>query len=44
VWRGGRRLDSWSAGRKLRFTFTTLVFVGFCVVLGLWGALEPWSR
>lgn len=44
VWRGGRRLDSWSAGRKLAFTFTTLLFVAFSVVLGFWGALEPWSR
>ena len=44
IWRGGRRLDSWSAGRKLRFTVTTLVFLAFAVVLGFWGALEPWSR
>ncbi|MDR3508867.1 MAG: serine hydrolase [Caulobacteraceae bacterium] len=44
IWRGGRRLDSWSAGRKLRFTATTLIYSAFSVVLGLWGALEPWSR
>jgi CubicO group peptidase (beta-lactamase class C family) len=44
TWRGGRRLDSWSGWRKLSFTFTTLVFATFSVVLGLWGALEPWSR
>jgi len=44
IWRGGRRLDSWSAWRKLQFTATTLIFIGFSVVLGLWGALEPWSR
>ena len=44
VWRGGRRLDSWTAGRKLRFTFTTLVFTAFSFVLMSWGALEPWSR
>ncbi|HEY2661211.1 MAG TPA: serine hydrolase [Caulobacteraceae bacterium] len=44
LWRGGRRLDSWSAGRKLGFTATTLIFTAFSVVLGLWGALEPWSR
>ena len=44
VWRGGRRLDSWSAGRKLRFTLTTLIFASFSVVLGVWGMLEPWSR
>jgi hypothetical protein len=43
VWRGGRRVDSWTAWRKLRFTVSTLVFTGFSVLLGLWGALEPWS-
>ncbi len=42
VWRGGRRLDSWTIGRKGRFTLTTLIFTGFGVMLGLWGALEPW--
>ncbi len=42
VWRGGRRLDSWTAGRKARFTVSTLVFALFAVMLGLWGALEPW--
>ena len=42
VWRGGRRLDSWTIGRKARFTLTTLIFTGFGVMLGLWGALEPW--
>ena len=44
AWRGGRRLDSWTTGRKARFSFTTLLFVAFAVVLGYWGALEPWSR
>lgn len=44
IWRGGRRLDSWSAGRKLSYTITTLIFSAFSVLLGLWGALEPWSR
>ena len=43
VWRGGRRLDSWSVGRKARFTATALVFFGYAVLLGFWGALEPWS-
>ena len=42
VWRGGRRLDSWTIGRKARFTLSTLIFTGFGVMLGLWGALEPW--
>jgi CubicO group peptidase (beta-lactamase class C family) len=43
VWRGGRRLESWSVGRKLAFTLTSLVFLAFAVVLGLSGALQPWS-
>lgn len=44
VWQGGRRLDSWTAGRKASFTFTTLLFTLFAVLLGMWGGLEPWSR
>ncbi|HLI66832.1 MAG TPA: serine hydrolase domain-containing protein [Caulobacteraceae bacterium] len=43
VWRGGRRLDSWSVWRKLRFTLTTAVFAAFAVQLFFWGALAPWS-
>jgi hypothetical protein len=44
AWRGGRRLDSWSSWRKLGYSCTALIFTAFSVVLGLWGALEPWSR
>jgi len=44
AWRGGRRLDSWTIGRKARFTFTTLIFTLFAALLVLWGALPPWSR
>jgi hypothetical protein len=43
VWRGGRRLDSWTIGRKFRFTATTLIFVAFSFQLLMWGALAPWS-
>jgi CubicO group peptidase (beta-lactamase class C family) len=43
VWRGGRRVESWTSWRKLRFTVTTLIFASFSVLLALWGALEPWS-
>jgi hypothetical protein len=43
VWRGGRRVDSWTDWRKLRFSISTLIFAGFSVLLALWGALEPWS-
>jgi hypothetical protein len=43
IWRGGRRLDSWSAARKLRYTLLALLFLSFAVLLATWGALEPWS-
>lgn len=43
IWRGGRRVDSWTAWRKLRFSLTALIFLAFSVLLMLWGALEPWS-
>lgn len=43
IWRGGRRLDSWTIGRKLRFSMTVLVFSAFAAVLFAWGALEPWG-
>lgn len=43
VWRGGRRVDSWTTGRKLRFTFTALLFVAFSVVLATRGAIYPWA-
>lgn len=44
VWRGGRRVDSWSSGRKVAFTFTALLFVFLSVLLGMWGYLLPWGR
>jgi CubicO group peptidase (beta-lactamase class C family) len=43
VWRGGRRVESWTAGRKFRFSLTALIFLAFSAMLMLWGALEPWS-
>lgn len=43
VWREGRRILGWSAGRKLRHTGGVFVFFGLAVVLAAWGALEPWS-
>ena len=43
IWRGGRRVDSWTPGRKLRFTITALIFTAFSVDLAYWGALTPWS-
>jgi hypothetical protein len=44
VWKGGRRLDSWTTLRKLRFTATSAWFGLFAIALGLWGALQPWAR
>ncbi|HRD28242.1 MAG TPA: serine hydrolase domain-containing protein, partial [Caulobacter sp.] len=43
IWRGGRRVESWTVGRKLRFTVTTLVYVGLSFVLAFRGALVPWA-
>jgi hypothetical protein len=43
IWRGGRRVDSWSHLRKTGFTLTVLIYAGLAVVLGLSGALSPWS-
>ena len=43
VWRGGRRLESWTIGRKLRFSATTVIYTLFSIQLLLWGALAPWS-
>ena len=42
IWKGGRRVDSWTPGRKLRFTATALIFVAFTVLIGLWGGLTGW--
>jgi CubicO group peptidase (beta-lactamase class C family) len=43
IWRGGRRVDSWTPLRKAFFTVTVLIYAAFSVDLGLWGALSPWS-
>lgn len=43
VWRGGRRLDSWTGWRKAGFTLTVLVYLAFTVLLGVWGGLAPWA-
>ncbi|MBO9559191.1 MAG: serine hydrolase, partial [Caulobacter sp.] len=43
VWRGGRRVDSWTSLRKLAFTCTTLIFLGFALLLATWGFLEFWN-
>ena len=43
VWRGGRRVDSWTTARKLRFTMTTVIFTVFAVLMAIHGGLEPWN-
>jgi len=43
VWRGGRRVESWSGGRKLAFSLTSLIFMAYGALLAYWGALAPWS-
>jgi CubicO group peptidase (beta-lactamase class C family) len=43
VWQGGRRVESWTTWRKLRFSLTALFFLAFGVILATWGALQPWS-
>ncbi len=43
VWRGGRRVDSWTQLRKAGFTVTLMLYAAYSVVLGIWGALTPWA-
>jgi hypothetical protein len=43
VWSGGRRVDSWTYGRKTAFTITVVIYAAFAVLLATWGALSPWS-
>jgi CubicO group peptidase (beta-lactamase class C family) len=43
VWRGGRRVDSWTAWRKAGYAATTLIYMGFSGLLLVWGALTPWA-
>ncbi len=43
IWRGGRRVDSWTSWRKLRFSMSTLIFTIFSVLVAMRGGLEPWN-
>ena len=43
LWRGGRRVDSWSGLRKTFFSVTVVVYAVFSVLLALDGGLSPWS-
>lgn len=43
IWRGGRRVDSWTNWRKLRFSMSTLIFAIFSILVAMRGGLEPWN-
>ena len=43
IWSGGRRVESWTYLRKAFFTVTVAIYLVFSVILGLHGALSPWS-
>jgi CubicO group peptidase (beta-lactamase class C family) len=43
VWRGGRRVDSWTPWRKAGYAATVLIYLGFSALLFIWGALTPWA-
>ena len=43
IWRGGRRVDSWTSWRKLRFSMSTVIFTIFSILVALRGGLEPWN-
>jgi CubicO group peptidase (beta-lactamase class C family) len=43
VWRGGRRVDSWTAWRKAGYAATVLIYMSFSALLFMWGALTPWA-
>lgn len=43
IWSGGRRVESWTWGRKLAFSITVGVYLAFSLMLVFWGALAPWS-
>jgi len=43
VWRGGRRVDSWTPLRKLAYSLTAILYAVFSVLLAEAGALSPWG-
>ncbi|WP_245863859.1 serine hydrolase domain-containing protein [Caulobacter mirabilis] len=43
VWRGGRRVESWTVGRKLAFSATVLIYLAYSALLTIWGAIFPWA-
>ncbi len=43
VWRGAPGLPGWTRWRKARYTTSVAIFAAFGILLGVWGALEPWA-
>ncbi len=43
VWRGEPGPKQWSVWRKLRFSFSIVVFVALGALLASWGGLQPWN-
>ncbi len=43
VWRGGRRVDSWTHWRKAGYAATVAIYLAFSLLLFHWGALTPWA-
>ena len=43
VWRGGRRVDSWTSLRKASFSLSVGVYATFSLMLLFWGGLTPWA-
>ena len=43
VWRNQPDARGWTVWRKGRYTLALTIFAAFGVLLGAWGALEPWA-
>jgi hypothetical protein len=44
VWRGAPGVPGWTTWRKGRYTAAVAIFAAFGILLGVWGALEPWAK
>jgi hypothetical protein len=44
AWRGSPGLPGWTIWRKARYTTAVAIFAAFGILLGVWGALEPWAN
>ena len=43
VWRNAPDSPGWTRWRKGRYTAALAIFAAFGILLGAWGALEPWA-